>query len=117
VKLRSQFEAVNKKVAEELKDIIDKDELLKYAGKANANIFMKGGAQAVSMLGWAASLGTSNGHEAIEHHHQNIDKDGFSEGTNTGSRNLIDWVCSDRFYDYRGGGLKTGSIRGGEYNK
>ena len=117
VKLRSQFEAVNKKVAEELKDIIDKDELLKYAGKENTNIFMKGGAQAISMIGWAASLGTSNGHDAIEHHHQNIDENGFSEGTNTGSRNLIDWICSDRFYDYRGGGLKTGSIRGGDYKK
>jgi len=109
-----ELKALNKEVAATLKENIDLEQLTEIVGRQNVKTFMKGGAQAIGIITFGASIATSNGLDTIEHHHQVIDKDGYHQETEKASPKLKHWNLTDRMTDGRGGGIIAGSLGSGE---
>ncbi len=105
VSIKDKLKKLNEEAKSVLEDSIDQEILSEKIGAHNVKTFMKGGAQAMSIMTFAASLNTSEGLSVIEHNHQIIDESGLHSVTEKGSPNLRMWNLTDRMYDNRGGGI------------
>jgi hypothetical protein len=99
---------MEKRLGNEMKGVIDEEELKKLVGKDNTTLMMGRPGCMVTALTFASTLKTSNGLDTIEHNHQEIKDGKYESHTDTaedGTSDLKLWKMTWRAYDHRGGGL------------
>lgn len=110
---KSKISKIEKELASEMANYVDRDKLNELVGKDNARLIMSRPQCMITALTFGSTLTTSNGLDVIEHNHQEIADGKYITKTDTAesgqTKYLKNWALTWRAYDDRAGGLIAGA--------
>lgn len=110
---KKKISEIEKELASEMANYIDRDKLSELVGKDNARLLLSRPQCMICGLTFGSTLTTSNGLDVIEHNHQEIADGKYITKTDTAesgqTKSLKNWALTWRAYDDRAGGLIAGA--------
>lgn len=110
---KKKISEIEKELASEMANYIDRDKLSELVGKDNARLLLSRPQCMICGLTFGSTLNTSNGLDVIEHNHQEIADGKYITKTDTAesgqTKSLKNWALTWRAYDDRAGGLIAGA--------
>ena len=110
---KKKIAEIEKELASEMANYIDRDKLSELVGKDNARLLLSRPQCMICGLTFGSTLTTSNGLDVIEHNHQEIADGKYITKTDTAesgqTKSLKNWALTWRAYDDRAGGLIAGA--------
>lgn len=110
---KKKISEIEKELASEMANYIDRDKLSELVGKDNARLIVSRPQCMICALTFGSTLTTSNGLDVIEHNHQEIADGKYITKTDTAesgqTKSLKNWALTWRAYDDRAGGLIAGA--------
>lgn len=110
---KKKIAEIEKELASEMANYIDRDKLSDLVGKDNARLLLSRPQCMICGLTFGSTLTTSNGLDVIEHNHQEIADGKYITKTDTAesgqTKSLKNWALTWRAYDDRAGGLIAGA--------
>lgn len=110
---KKKIAEIEKELATEMSNYIDRDKLNELVGMDNARVIMSRPQCMICALTFGSTLSTSNGLDVIEHNHQEIADGKYISKKDTAetgqTKYLKNWALTWRAHDDRAGGLIAGA--------